>query len=118
MYRQASGIKNNTFLGNTAGQKGTSIYARQISNFIVTDNLFKLNEPHYSYLEKAKRDTKRLEDGTLKQLYINSPYYAFLAKKSRSISFHETKEIAVNDYSSAYVSRFKYRSAEDEFEYM
>ena len=27
IYRQAIGIEENTFIGNTAGQKGTAIYA-------------------------------------------------------------------------------------------
>ena len=40
VYRQASGIKNNKFIGNTAGQKGTAVYARQVSNFIVEYNIF------------------------------------------------------------------------------
>ena len=42
----------------------------------------------------------------------------YLAKKARPISFHETEEVHVNAYSSAYVSRFRYKQISDEFMYM
>ena len=56
----------------------------------MTDNLFEHNEPHYSYLDKAKEEELKLHDGKLKQLYITSPYYELLAKEARPISFHDT----------------------------
>ena len=68
------------------------------------DNVFELNTPHYTYFDET-------ED-------LFSPYYEFLAKEIRPISFHDTREVSVNDLSSAYVSRFLKRSVRDEFEYM
>ena len=63
-----------------------------------------MNTPHYTYFDEQ-------ED-------LESPYYELLALKQRPISFHDTTEVSVNSYSSAYVSRFKTRPVEDEFEYM
>jgi predicted outer membrane repeat protein len=47
-------IYKNTFNGNEAGQKGTAIYTRQITNLVVKANNFVENQPGYSFRDEAK----------------------------------------------------------------
>ena len=42
-------IEGNTFDGNEIGQKGSAIYARQLTNLLVTGNTISRSQPAYSF---------------------------------------------------------------------
>lgn len=50
-----SSITNNFFSGNEIGQKGSAIYARQISYLEIEDNEFKKNLPGYAFRKDVYR---------------------------------------------------------------
>jgi len=55
-YKYASVIENNnTFYGNEVGQKGSAIYVRQISMLRVKSNVFRENQPSYSFRKTIVR---------------------------------------------------------------
>lgn len=51
IYRTSVGINSNNFTENSAGQKGTAVYTRDLHNVFIKDNDFRGNQPMYSWLE-------------------------------------------------------------------
>ena len=73
-----------------------------------------MNEPHYSYLDEAESPD---DDKDRK-----APYYVYLAKKARSISFYDTKTLGVDELSdgvdNTFLGAYLNKSPANEFEYM
>lgn len=51
----ATSISCNSFIGNEVGQKGSAIYARQISFLEIADNQFIRNVPSYAFRKDVYR---------------------------------------------------------------
>lgn len=64
-------IEGNTFDGNEIGMKGSAIFARQVTNLLITGNTISRSQPAYSFRPQAK----------------DYPYYKYLALKSRPTLF-------------------------------
>jgi len=72
IFSSAAAFRYNQFKSNYIGQKGSAIYARQISFLMVDQNTFDSNGPAYQY---------NSADNAL------MPYYKLLLKKTRNIYF-------------------------------
>ena len=81
IYKYASSIFNNTFELNSVGMKGGTIYSRDISYLLVSQNEFKLNVPPYSFFLREDR----------------APYYKKLALSQRKSLFHYPQNTTVTN---------------------
>jgi hypothetical protein len=92
-YKQATCIEGNTFDSNLVGQAGSAIFIKQLSYvFIQDENLFKLNQPIYSFIPEARI----------------SPWYKYLALESHTSWFHDNDNLINNELE-------KYSSMEDPY---
>ena len=91
-----SKIVGNRFEGNEIGQKGSAIYARQITYVDIQDNIFMKNMPSYSFRLNVNRPYEKyfyskivLQD---KEILTNSPLFPYLPAEKNELKFLENME--------------------------